>query len=374
MVRAAFNGQGAIVMSPDPRDRALETLLRTGANAPQGSADCLDAETLAAWVDDELDSRSRARAEAHMASCAHCQAVMATLVRASDDVTPTGQPDERPARRWWHLNIRWLVPLAGAATAALLWVVVPRPAPQQVTVADEIEPTTPAADTTAVRSEPSESRERESATPAPPAAGALAKEPLAREDHRPARGDRLERKQSRDEPSLMAKAEAPVAQLPEAPAPAPPPPADAEPVLPAPARAASAGIAAEADAVRNRAAFAQVAPVIVSRDSAVRWRVRGDGAIERSGNGGATWATTEASPGVGVLAGASPSPEVCWLVGRAGLVLITIDARTWRRTAAPAVEDLVSVDAVDDRQATVRTPGGVSYRTTDSGATWSRVP
>ena len=54
-------------------------MLRGGEPRPEPSPDCLDAETLAAWTDRGLDAAGHARAEAHMASCAYCQSVMAAL-------------------------------------------------------------------------------------------------------------------------------------------------------------------------------------------------------------------------------------------------------------------------------------------------------
>ena len=117
-------------MSIGPRDRVVESLLRGNLTAAQPSAACLDAETLAAWVDGGLDTELTARAEAHVANCAYCQTVVASMVHVSDAIGATsslGEPSERP---WWQLNIRWLVPLLGAATAALLWMVVPQEAPR----------------------------------------------------------------------------------------------------------------------------------------------------------------------------------------------------------------------------------------------------
>ena len=119
--------------------------------------------------------------------------------------------------------------------------------------------------------------------------------------------------------------------------------------------------------------FAEATPVIGSRDAAVQWRVRDGSIVERSVDGGRTWVATEGTAGTGVLAGASPTPDVCWLVGRSGRVLVTSDARTWRRATGPVVEDLVGVEAIDDRRATVRTAAGAAYETGDGGATWRRA-
>ena len=42
---------------------------------------CLDAETLGAWTDGGLESRAMAAAEAHVSSCARCQALVGTIAQ-----------------------------------------------------------------------------------------------------------------------------------------------------------------------------------------------------------------------------------------------------------------------------------------------------
>ena len=41
--------------------------------------------------------------------------------------------------------------------------------------------------------------------------------------------------------------------------------------------------------------------------------------------------------------------------------------------ASPEAEDLVGVEATDERHATVRTAAGASYQTTDAGRTWNEA-
>jgi len=102
------------------RDRVVDQLLKASAGdflaAP--GPDCLDAEMLAAWQDGGLDSTTMRHVEGHLATCARCQAMAASLVRA--DVAGAA-----PARASWGL--RWMVPVAIAAAAAVaVWVLVPR--------------------------------------------------------------------------------------------------------------------------------------------------------------------------------------------------------------------------------------------------------
>ena len=70
------------------RDRSVDELLRRALVAPptpQVSEACLDAETLAAWVDGGLDQTALALAETHAASCARCQALVAAMVRSAPE-------------------------------------------------------------------------------------------------------------------------------------------------------------------------------------------------------------------------------------------------------------------------------------------------
>ena len=98
-------------------DQALKAALGRGADAPITPA-CLDAETLAAWMDGGLDAQSVAMAEAHASSCARCQAMIGTLARVTPEVAATSAS---PVRLWrW-----WLAPLAAGAAAVTLWMVVP---------------------------------------------------------------------------------------------------------------------------------------------------------------------------------------------------------------------------------------------------------
>src|SRR5262245_3657697 len=101
----------------DVPPRLLREALR-GALAPDPAAPCLDAETLAAWADGTLSARERTAAESHAAACARCQALLAAMVRATP---PPAQ------RRWWRSPaFGWLVPIAVAATAVVVWINLPQ--------------------------------------------------------------------------------------------------------------------------------------------------------------------------------------------------------------------------------------------------------
>ena len=73
---------------------------------------CLDAETLAAWFDDGLSGAALEDVRAHVAGCARCQALVGRdgphACGGSVDPSPNATP------RWW---LAWAVPAAAAATA-----------------------------------------------------------------------------------------------------------------------------------------------------------------------------------------------------------------------------------------------------------------
>jgi photosystem II stability/assembly factor-like uncharacterized protein len=73
-----------------------------------------------------------------------------------------------------------------------------------------------------------------------------------------------------------------------------------------------------------------------------------------------------------LLAGSAPSSKVCWIAGRDGTVLRTIDGgQHWLKVSSPTAEDVATVFAVDSQQATITTPTNLSYKTIDGGNSWT---
>jgi hypothetical protein len=72
----------------------------------------------------------------------------------------------------------------------------------------------------------------------------------------------------------------------------------------------------------------------------------------------------------GQLTATSAAGGVCWAVGRAGLVLRSIDGRTWERINFPEMTDLSSVRATDARTASLSTADGRTFSTANGGQTW----
>jgi hypothetical protein len=114
-------------MTPQDRDSAVEHWLRQTPIAGAAADACLDAETLAAWTDGTLDAPMRSMAEAHAATCARCQEMLAVMVRTTPVVAAsTGSP----MRKW----LMMLGPALAAATAVAIWVAVDHRSPQQAVI------------------------------------------------------------------------------------------------------------------------------------------------------------------------------------------------------------------------------------------------
>jgi hypothetical protein len=369
------------VSRTDSHDRAIEGELRRRKVPPPGAAAaCLDAETLAAWADGNLGGEGRARAEVHMASCARCQSILATIVNSGAALDPA---PGHARREWWRLDLRWLVPLAGAAAAVLLWAVVPDPSgSQQARVAES----GPAPEPSPVAASPPVAKPTESPTPeeapaaptgsegqrvarAEPAATPV-DQPKQAETRQSSDRARETQERSRNAADLMAKAEAPVAGVaPAAPA-APSEPSRAEADRPAAAAPAPFTQAFGTEARQLSDSGSRID--LTSAMPGVRWRIANPGIVERSNDGGASWERLDTGVRSTLTAGTCPSPSVCWVVGGAGVVLLTTDGRTWQRLSPPTPADLVAVEAGSDRRAVVRTAAGLRYETQDGGVTWTR--
>jgi hypothetical protein len=316
-------------------DRLLRQALRPPSSAAPSEA-CLDAETLAAWMSGNLSGTRMDEARTHLADCAHCQAVLATMARIEPSLN-AGAP-ERGVRRWWA----WMVPLTAAAAALFIWIALPR---DRTVTTPAVEQQTALADAKA----------RLQAAPPPPAV-ASSKDQAANV----APEKKLE--ELRTTPVTEPKPAAPTA---------------AAPVAPAPAQApVTAPVPAERDLGRLNERVAKLAapPIIItSPDAMIRWRVTG-ATVERSIDSGSTWKPTSSGITSDLTAGAAPSSSVCWLVGRGGVVLLSTDGSTWRRVAFPDTTDLSAVRATDAQSAVVTTSDGRTFATTNGGVSWVRQP
>jgi len=345
------------------RDRILEQALkhelRAAGTAPAGA--CLDAETLGAWTDGALAPAAMAAAEAHVASCARCQALIGTMALTTPGTSGTsgtlgtlgtqGTPSSFPLWKWW------LAPIAAGVTAVTLWMVVP----EQPNVA--IAPA-----------------ERENAAKAAPNANAVPILPPAQppadvdqvgERDRFAAAARDDRQQNKV--TEERKEEAPARQMQERAAladaaiPAAPSAAASAEALPPPATVARQ---APAEVAGLQKAQAASAIEIATLDPSLGWRIAGD-RLERSTDGGKTWNVMRQNSGDGITAGSAPSNSVAWFVGRAGRVLLTNNGgATFTDVSLAEPLDLASVAATDGRSAMIFSVVGRRFRTDDGGRVW----
>ena len=89
----------------DDIERLLRQSRRSHRVPPDGGVtdSCLDAETLAAWVDGGLSGAALETVQVHVADCARCQAFVGTLARVSGAASET---PGRAARPWTLWNCR----------------------------------------------------------------------------------------------------------------------------------------------------------------------------------------------------------------------------------------------------------------------------
>ena len=369
-------------MNNTDRDRVIETLLRSRHADEHGTA-CLDAESLAAWIDGGLSADARTRVEHHAADCARCQALLASMARTAPAL------EDRP---WWRSAMaKWVVPIAAVATAVVVWVAVERDSdplpPSQTTVTETAKTANEPSAAAAARREAAPSPAgQENSLSAATAAGGRDVDGLKPQRQGGARGA------ARGQSATTAPLE-PVAAPAASPAPLPPPPA-ATSVESSPQSSAQSKTAPQAltetvtvtDATASRLAARGVAGgiglgpyEIASPNPNYRWRIVPPGSIQRTTDGGQTWAvvdpvpaTAGAAPAPAILTGgASPAPEVCWIVGRSGIVLLSTDGATWHARPIPESLDLTSVRATDATHAVVTTATGRQFSTADGGMTWT---
>ena len=357
---------------------------------------CLDAETLAVWAEGALPSSQATAVEAHVADCARCQELVATFALTEPDTVaaPAASPARAPWKQWL-----WLPAGVGLAAAAVIFLAVAlmqstmpsqpesQAAKAEAPVAAPIAPTAPAP--TPVAPPPASPRKREPARKAAPpvetktmTAAAPASMPAP-------------------PPPPPMPPPAPVAMAPR-PAPQMPPPGVVGGMVGSIPGSAVGGVTSGVAEMRmersanardawtltplvefaspgNRPAAsrgggggnATMALNVAAPPTITRWRVTTATKVERSADNGRTWTTVDlGSAPVTITNGAAPSAQVCWLVGRGGLVLRSADGVTFARVTFPEPLELISITATDLLHATVTATDGRQFTTADGGLTW----
>jgi photosystem II stability/assembly factor-like uncharacterized protein len=113
--------------------------------------------------------------------------------------------------------------------------------------------------------------------------------------------------------------------------------------------------------------------VVVAPQDEYSWRLWPGGKIERSTDNSRTWVQQKSGVTKDLTAGSAPSGKVCWVVGKAGTILLTSDGgKHWKALISPIKEDVAGVFAQDDKHASIWTAShSLSFDTNDAGATWT---
>ncbi|HEY6443221.1 MAG TPA: YCF48-related protein [Candidatus Acidoferrales bacterium] len=413
--------------SPRPEKTGAEMLRQSLAHEPAAAGECPEPEILAAYFERSLTTEETARCELHFSGCARCREELALVERASRDAAVAGDGAQPAGRRAWVWDWRWLAPVATALIVAAIWI-VQRPSNSNRESQSQ---------TLVAMSRPSESPAKESPAPsrtpaesAPSAASpksemaqnrALDKKQnaVSREVIQPSTNERLHPVRPFDarkdtDSNLAAKsAGAPHSDSEDRAAqtntesttspddlhPGPASPA----ATPPSAQAANAGgivhagrdessqalkskqqmaapatpnLYAQKDAKATPAsgAIGAVARVVRTPDPNVLWQISEKG-ILKSEDGAATWRPVDLPvANAQVVSIAAPSAQVCWLVGRDSLILLTTDGTHWQSIVPPAQADFVQVVAENASSATVATAEGLKFRTNDAGKHWHPLP
>jgi hypothetical protein len=359
----------------------LDGLIRPVLQGQSATDPCPEADLLAAHYEGELSERERLELNRHISQCARCQAHLALVARS--DASAVEPASSRATTTRWNWTLGWAGLAATLVAAVVVWMVASRPAslPQSAatpvtTVADSSpaatnvpSPSVPSPNVPSP-SVPSLKRARPVAPVGVPTSD-LAKPPApVKEPKATPLGatstlsvDRVaERAEQRDNNAAAKAAQSAAAPTPEK--------DDRDPrrenLQTVTTLAAPAPQAARTFAARSSPA---TVPVTSSNGQSV-WRVEGAD-IRHSTDGGRTWTGQVVTGTNQLVAGSAPSPTICWMVGRQGLILRYQDMVGWERRQSPEAVDWVSVIALDLDRATVVASDGRRFRTEDGGQTWA---
>lgn len=149
------------------------------------------------------------------------------------------------------------------------------------------------------------------------------------------------------------------------------------------AQASSEGaVAAKKQAFALAAPLQQVSALLKAPLGSTVWRAGAAGKIERSVDGGVTWAMQPSPSQEDWLAGSAISDSVCWLVGRQGAIARTVDGEHWELVPPPlqatgangTLPDWTGIAATDAQNATITGGDGRRFTTSDGGGTWRQAP
>ena len=444
-------------MPDDPhlRDTSLarllaEALSRSNSGRTEQNSACPDAEILATYAEHGLTEEDTARWESHFVDCGRCQKIIAVLAASDDELTDAEverlgnlaavySPSSAVRRTvvgnsgaWWRsiwhrpALWRWLVPVAGMASAAGLWFALRQAPPRETLSAQKTtaEVQAPHNGVGAASAKSDENQIAEANLPPPPESAPRSDVLLRDKEAAPAKTPgtaRREEAKKQEAPSNALEApqvaspnrtantreydakdnrlqsaqaaekkaitDAFSAGSPAAPVAAPPPPAP--PVREVDrAERRTLDRAAGATAPAQLKAFAQSlaanpAAVFASPNRRALWRLGPAGRIEHSTDQGQTWQPQSSGVPADLLAGVAPSETVAWAVGRDGIILRTEDGEHWQRITPPSAmqpavatapqTEWIGVEARDAARATITSRDLRRFATEDGGRTWTQV-
>ena len=112
---------------------------------------------------------------------------------------------------------------------------------------------------------------------------------------------------------------------------------------------------------------------VVSPDAKVAWQFGSNGEISRFTSPG-VWVRQRSGVTTDLLAGSAPSRDVCWIVGKSGTIVRTLDGGVhWLLVTPPSRDNFTAIVAADSNNATVTTMSGRRDVTRDGGVTWSAL-
>jgi hypothetical protein len=110
--------------------------------------------------------------------------------------------------------------------------------------------------------------------------------------------------------------------------------------------------------------------VIKSADHSAIWTIGRNGAISRYNFATSAWDPQASGVTVDLVTGSAPSSSTCWIVGRTGTILRTLDGYRWTKVGAPVGDGLVGIVAKSATDATITDAAGLRFMTSDGGLTW----
>ena len=391
----SFQGRGTLKRdehNPEPLDAILR---RASATSPgPATPACADPEVIAAYYDRSLPEPERDLLESHFADCARCQMQLAAIARA----------DERAGEARPALGIAWLqrwrvaIPAFAAVAAAVVVIAVMRSrndesrrdfqiamAKREAQITDLAErapaPASPPASEVASAPEAATNglatNEGKPVAPGAHVRHEKLRQGYAAETMGGLAGDQKTKSLTANTYTLDAGgggraigiggARETLVMI------SPPerPPISAQmasaPSSVANGRAASATGAFAAPAAAPMGAIGSNS----LRQRAPTWMAGKRGTILIRDADGST-RSQHSGVETDLTAGAAPSDTVCWIVGRSGTIVRTIDGENWTKIASPTDADLTAVSADSAEHAIVTTAAGQNFATTDGGTSWYR--